>query len=97
MFIKRYLNDTKFKLLEEVYNIEYINNLNDENFIKVYEVFRKYKFYFIDDIILNYLKVFELDSILVERKILELIKELGNKYTYIIGDNLTILEKILED
>lgn len=97
MFIKRYLNDTKFKLLEEIYNVEYINNLNEENFIKVYEVFRKYKFYFIDDIILNYLKVFELDSILVERKILELIKELGNKYTYIIGDNLTILEKILED
>lgn len=96
MFIERYLNKTKFKLLCDVYDMEYISNLDEGNFNKVYEVFRKYNFYFISDIILNYLEIFELDSILVERKILELIKELGSKYTYLIGDDLRILEKILD-
>ena len=96
MFIERYLNKTKFKLLCDVYDIEYISNLAEDNFNKVYEVFKKYNFYFITDIILNYLEIFELDSILVERKILELIKELGSKYTYIIGEDLRYLERIME-
>lgn len=95
MFIEKYLNNTKLNLLYDVYELEYINNLDEENFSKVYEVFRKYKFYFMDDIILNYLEIFELNPSIVERKILELIKELGSKYNYIIGDNLTLLEKIL--
>ena len=96
MFIERYLNKTKFKLLCDVYDIEYISNLDEDNFNKVYEVFKKYNFYFITDIILNYLEIFELDYILVERKILELIKELGSKYTYIIGEDLRCLERIME-
>lgn len=95
MFIEKYLNNTKLNLLYDVYELEYINNLDEENFSKVYEVFRQYKFYFIDDIILNYLEIFKLNPSIVERKILELIKELGSKYNYIIGDNLTLLEKIL--
>lgn len=96
MFIERYLSKTKFKLLCDVYDMEYISNLDEGNFNKVYEVFKKYNFYFITDIILNYLEIFELDSILVERKILELIKELGSKYIYIIGEDLRYLERIME-
>ena len=96
MFIERNLNKTKFKLLCDVYDMEYISNLDEDNFNKVYEVFRKYKFYFIDDIILNYLEIFELDSLIVEKKVLNLIKELGSKYIYIIGADLRILEKILD-
>ena len=96
MFIERYLNKTKFKLLCDVYDMEYLNSLNEDNFNQIYEIFKRYRFYFIDDIILNYLEIFQLDSILVERKILELIKELGSKYIYIIGDDLRILEKILD-
>lgn len=96
MFIERYLNKTKFKLLCDVYDMEYISSLDEDNFNKVYQVFKKYKFYFIDDIILNYLEIFELDYILVERKILELIKEFGSNYNYIIGDDLRYLERIME-
>lgn len=96
MFIERYLNKIKFKLLCDVYDMEYLNSLNEDNFNQIYEIFKRYRFYFIDDIILNYLEIFQLDSILVERKILELIKELGSKYIYIIGDDLRILEKILD-
>ena len=32
MFIERYLNKTKFKLLCDVYDIEYISNLAEDNF-----------------------------------------------------------------
>ena len=96
MFIEGYLNKTKFKLLCDVYDIDYIESLDIDNFNEVYELFRRYRFYFIDDIILNYLEIFEMDAVVVERKILELIRELGSKYTYIIGDDLRILEKILD-
>ena len=96
MFIDKYLNNVKLKLLYDVYDSEYINSLDEANFIRIYEVFRKYKFYFIDDIILNYLELFMLDSWLVENKILELIDKLGNKYMYIIGSDIRYLESILE-
>ena len=96
MFIERYLSNTKFKLLCDVYDLEYIDSLDIDNFNQVYQIFKKYQFYFIDDIILNYLEIFEVNPIIVEKKILELIKELGTKYTYIIGADLRILEKILD-
>ena len=96
MFIDKYLNNVKLKLLYDVYDSEYINSLDEANFIRIYEVFRKYKFYFIDDIILNYLEIFMLDSWLVENKILELIDKLGSKYKYIIGSDIRYLESILE-
>ena len=96
MFIDKYLNNVKLKLLYDVYDSEYINSLDEANFIRIYEVFRKYKFYFIDDIILNYLEIFMLDSWLVENKILELIDKLGNKYMYIIGSDIRYLESVLE-
>ena len=96
MFIDKYLNNVKLKLLYDVYDSEYINLLDETKFIKIYEMFREYKFYFIDDIILNYLEIFELDSLVVERKILELIDKLGSKYVYIIGGDLRYLDSILE-
>ena len=96
MFIDKYLNNVKLKLLYDVYDSEYINSLDEANFIKVYDILKKYKFYFIDDIILNYLEIFMLDSWLVENKILELIDKLGSKYMYIIGSDIRYLESILE-
>ena len=96
MFIDKYLNNVKLKLLYDVYDSEYINSLDEANFIKVYDILKKYKFYFIDDIILNYLEIFMLDSWLVENKILELINKLGSKYMYIIGSDIRYLESILE-
>lgn len=96
MFIDKYLNNVKLKLLYDVYDSEYINSLDETKFIKIYEMFREYKFYFIDDIILNYLEIFTLDPLVVENKILELINKLGSKYMYIIGSDIRYLESILE-
>lgn len=94
MFLDKYLNETKLKLLYNVYEEQYIKELDEENFKNIYELFKKYNFYFIDDIILNYLEIFEKDPNYVEIKILELIKQLGEKYIYIIGNDMRYLENI---
>ena len=96
MFIDRYLSNNKLKLLYSTYDNEYIEGLNEDNFIKVYEIFREYNFYFIDDIILNYLEIFELKPTRVEIKILELNKKLGNDFVFIIGNDLRYLEMMLD-
>lgn len=96
MFIDRYLSNNKLKLLYRTYESEYIEGLNEDNFIKVYEIFREYNFYYIDDIILNYLEIFEVNPIKVEIKILELNKKLGDDFTYIIGNDLRYLEIMLD-
>ena len=96
MFIDKYLNNTKLKLLYKVYNDEYIENLDENNFINIYNIFKNYNFYFIDDIILNYLEIFTLNPNNIKRKLLELKKTLGNDYLYIIGNDLRYLEIMLD-
>ena len=96
MFIDKYLSSTKLELLYNVYSDEYIDNLDYDNFINIYNIFKNYNFYFIDDIILNYLEIFTLNPRKVEMKILELNKELGKDFIYIIGNDLRYLEKILD-
>ena len=44
------------------YNNEYLNSLDEDNFIKIYNLFKKYKFYFIDDIALKYLEILDYDE-----------------------------------
>ena len=94
MFLENYLSNIKLNLLYSTYKKEYIDNINFTNFIKVYNIFKKYNFYFIDDIILNYLEIFELDEILVDKKILELKEKLGDNFVYLIGNDMRYLEFI---
>ena len=46
--------------------------------------------------ILHYLDIFTIDSKVVEKCILSLNKELGSNFVYLIGNNMSYLEKILE-
>lgn len=59
-------------------------------------LFKKYKFYFIDDIILRYLEIFDMDEEIVEDKIKNLKEKLGEKFIYIIGNDLRYLDEILD-
>ena len=59
-------------------------------------ILKKYNFYFINDIILNYIEIFELDTKLLEEKLNILKEELGDNYIYIIGNNMRYLEVLLE-
>ena len=96
MFLKKYLSESKFNLLLNIYEEFYLNDLDENNFIEIYNLFKKYNFYFVDDIILNYLEIFSMEPIEVEEKILELKDKLDDKFNYIIGIDMRYLETILE-
>ena len=69
MFLKDYLDEFKYNTLFDVYEFDYINSIDKDNFINIYNLFKKYNFYYIDDIIVNYLEIFTKDSEFVENKI----------------------------
>ena len=92
--LQNLLGEVKWQLLCDKYERDYINSINENIFICIYNLFEKYYFYYIDDIIVNYLELFEKDYDYVEKKILELKEELGNVFVFIIGNNVRYLEKI---
>lgn len=96
MFLEKYVNSTYYNLILNNYNSEYLNSLDEDNFIKIYNLFKKYKFYFIDDIVLKYLEIFDMDEDDVEEKINFLHEKLGDRYIYIIGNDLRYLDEILD-
>lgn len=97
MFLEKYLNEFYYNMVLDNYEYEYLKTLDEDNFKEVYHLLKKYNFYFINDIILNYIEIFELDTELLEEKINILKKELGDNYIYIIGNNMRYLEVLLEN
>ena len=97
MFLKNYIDDTYFEEVINTYNYEYLNSLNEEKFKKIYNLLKKYNFYFIEDIILKYIEIFEMDSNELEIKINHLKNKLGENFVSIIGNNLTYLNEIIDN
>ena len=96
MFLEKYLDEFYYNMVLDNYEYEYLKTLDEDNFKEVYNLLRKYNFYFINDIILNYIEIFELDTNLLEEKINILKEELGDNYIYIRGNNMRYLEALLE-
>lgn len=95
MFLDKYLSETKLDMLYSIYDDNYIYSIDYNNFMKIYNIFNQYQFYFIDDIIVNYLEIFTLDAEEVITK-LEILKyQLGEKFVYIIGNDMRYLESLL--
>lgn len=95
MFLDKYLSETKLDMLYSIYDDNYIYSIDYNNFMKIYNVFSQYQFYFIEDIIVNYLEIFTLDVEEVVTK-LEILKyQLGEKFAYIIGNDMRYLESLL--
>ena len=94
MFLEKYLDNFYLDLVYDTYDYEYLNTIDENSFILVYDIFIKYNFYFINDIILKYLELFELDSNIVEEGVLKLKEKLGNDFVYIIGHDMRYLEDI---
>ena len=96
MFIERYLSEFNYQQLLEKYDYDFINSLKEDEFLEIYSLFIKYRFYFIEDIIVNFYEIFMQDKDFVEEKILFLKEKLGDNYNYIIYNDLTYLGWILE-
>lgn len=96
MFLDKYLNSTYLNLLFSNYDEEYINLLDENIFNKVYTLLKNNKFYFIDDIILNYLELFELEEKYVELAINDIKTILGNDFVQKIGMNMTLIDKLIK-
>lgn len=96
MFIEKYLNKVYLELLYDKYEEWYIKQLDENRFNKIYNIFKKYNFYYIEDIIINYLEIFEYEEKLIEKGILNLKDKLGENFIFIIGENLSYLDLILD-
>lgn len=93
----KYLDEFYLEELYQNHDIDYLNNMDQDKFLDIYNLFLKYNFNFMEDIILKYLDIFGMDCKLVEKKLNKLIKILGPDYVNIIGDNISYLEYIVRD
>ena len=73
------------------YGQEMFDSLEPNNVRKILNIFEANKFYFIDDIITDYLDIFMVDSQIVLDHISKLKEMLGMDYVIKIGDNLELL------
>jgi len=94
MFFEKYLDTFDYNLLLDNYDNDFLETMDEGNFIQILNVFKKYNFYFTDDIILNFLEIFLLEPEFVERKIIDLQKQLGDNFAYLIGNDLRYLNQI---
>ena len=96
MFLEKYIDRFYFDLVLNNYEESYLNTLDETNFKKIYELFKSYDFYFINDIILNYLEIFEIDYEGIKEKINLLKEKLGDNFVYKIGNDMTYLDELLK-
>ena len=96
MFLDKYLNSTYLDLVYSNYDEDYINTIEQDNFNRVYNILKNNNFYFIEDIIINYLELFEIEDKYVDRSILDIKSILGDDYVKKIGSNMTLIDKVIE-
>ncbi len=95
MFLERVLSPVYLDIVYDNYEMGFLKSIDEENFFKIYNLLKSYGFYYIDDIIINYLELFELDFDRVDRAIKIIKTTLGEDYIKIIGSNLTIIDDII--
>ena len=96
MFLQKYLSSIYYDLVINNYDYDYLMMLDETNFGKIYNVLKKYNFYFINDIILNYIEIFFMTVEEVEKGIIKLREKLGDKFVYIIGNDMRYLDEIID-
>ena len=97
MFLDKYLDNFYYDLVYDNYDSSYLEGLDENNFRDVYNIFSKYNFYFINDIILNYMELFEMEPDDVEKGILKLREKLSNDFVFIIGNDMKYLNEIISE
>ena len=95
MIFDKYLNPTYLNILYTNYDENYLLSIDEDNFKDVYMLLKEEGFYFIDDIILNYLELFQIDVEFVRKALTEIKEIRGEDYIKKIGTNMTLIDKII--
>lgn len=95
MFLDKYISNLYLELIYSNYDQEYLSKLDESKFLKVYQLLNKNGFYYLEDIIVNYLELFEIDVYRVEKALIEIEKLIGDDYVSKIGKNMSIINEII--
>ncbi len=95
MTLENYLDRKYIDLLYENYEEFYLNLIDMENFDKVYNLLKECKFECIEDIILNYIEIFNVECDFVKMALDDIHTELGDDYQSKIKKDLRLFEKVL--
>lgn len=96
MFLQKYVSKFYYNQILDNYKTEYLKSLDEQNFLKIYKLFVEYKYYFIEDIILKYLEIFEMEYSEVKEKLELLRVKLGKSFVFIIGNNMNYLNCLID-
>lgn len=96
MFFKEYLDELYYEELLNNYDYNYLNTIDYDNFKKIYDLLIKYEFNYIEDIILKYISIFELEPNYLERCILKYKEKLGTNYVKIMGNDMRYFNAIID-
>lgn len=96
MFLNKYVHDEYYEFILDEYDEGYLSTLDEEQFKRIYNLFKEYGFTYIEDIILKYLEIFEMEYGEVKEKLEDLKTELGDNFIYIISNQLSLLDRIFE-
>jgi len=96
LFLETYLDSFYYNQLIGNYEASYLENMDMQNIIDICLLLENHKFYFIPDIIVGFIEIFELKKRVVEEKLLYLKEKLGENYVHIIANDLRHLQCILD-
>ena len=95
MFLDKYLDDLRLKILYTNYNEDYLNSLEESSFEEVYTLLKEKGFYYTNDIILNYLELFTIDKKYVEKSLDEISHLVKENYIEYLGKNMSLFDKVI--
>ncbi len=96
MFLEKYVDELYFNQILNKYNSEYLELLDENNFLEVLKVLSKYNLYFVNDIALSYLEIFEMDSNEFDMKLNKLREKYGEYFNVKIGNDIKIFDEIFD-
>ena len=88
------LDNSDMMDLEEMYGSDLINKLDMDNVNKIYDYLINKGIYYAKDIFVERLELFLLDSSEFIDRFDSLIKNIGDNYVDIIGENSSLLEEM---
>ena len=80
----------------ENYDIDYVEGINRSNFLSIYKLFMNNNFYFVNDLVLNYLEIFKLDYDIILESV-ERFKDNYENYVYVIGNDVSLFIDMIND